>query len=77
MGQAIAEVIGEAAGKNLGLGFQAAKSARMDDAVAVALKVVAIGMLGLRNAASAGLLHPHGVVGQHEESLALVERSSS
>ena len=71
MGKAIAEVIGKSAGEDLGLGFQAAKSPRMDDAVAVPLEIVAIGMLGLRNAASAGLLHPHGVVGQHGASLAL------
>ena len=77
VGQAVAKVIGEAAGKDLGLGFQPAKGAGVDDAVAVALKVVAIGMLGLGNAASAGLLHPHGVVGQHGESLALGSTSMS
>ena len=64
-------MIGEAAGKDLGLGLQPAESAGVNDAVAVALEIVAIGMLGLGNAASAGLLHPHGVVGQHRESLAL------
>ena len=71
MGQAVAEVIGVAAGEDLGLGFQTAKGAGVDDAVAVALEVVAIGMLGLGDAASAGLLHPHGVIGQHGRSLAL------
>ena len=48
MGQAIAEVVGEAAGENLGLGFEPAKGAGMNDAVAVALEIVAIRMLGLR-----------------------------
>src|SRR5450432_1575971 len=71
VGQTIAEVVGEAAGKNLRLGFEAAKRASVNDAVPVALEIVAIGMLGFRNSASAGLLHPHGVVGQHEGSLAL------
>ena len=70
VGQAIAEVVGVAAGEDLGLGFEAAKSAGMDDAVAVALKVVAVGMLRLGITASAGLFHVHRVVGQHGESLA-------
>ena len=65
VGQTVAKVIGEAAGEDLGLGFEAAKSPRVDDAVAISLEVVAIGMLGLRKAASAGLFYPHGVVGQH------------
>ena len=69
--QPVAKMIGETAGKNLGLGLQPAESAGMNDPVAVALEIVAIGVLGLGNAASAGLLHPHGVVGQHRESLAL------
>ena len=77
MGKAVAEVIGEAAGEDLGLGFQTAKSTGVDDAVAVALEVVAIGMLGLGDAASAGLLHPHGVVGQHGGSLALGQSAFS
>jgi hypothetical protein len=70
VGQAIAEMIGKTPGENLGLGFQPAESARMDDAVAVPLEIIARGVLGLRNAASAGLLDPHGVVGQHGASLA-------
>jgi len=65
MSQAIAEVVGEAAGKNLGFGFEPAKGAGMNDAVTVPLEIVAIGMLGFRNSASAGLFDPHGVVGQH------------
>ncbi len=76
MGQAIAEVVREAAGEDLGLGFQAAKSAGVDDTVAVALEIVAIGMLGFRNAASAGLLHPHGVVGQHGGKFSIVRGST-
>src|SRR5439155_9641133 len=71
MSEPVAEVIGEAAGKDLSLCLQAAKSARVDDAVAVPLEIIAIGMLGLGNTAAAGLLHPHGVIGQHGGSLAL------
>ena len=70
VGQAIAEVVGKAAGKDLCFGFEPAKGAGMNDAVTVTLEIVAIGMLGLRNSASAGLFDPHGVVGQHNGSLA-------
>src|SRR5262250_3055552 len=42
----------------------------MDDPVAVTLKVVAVGMLRLWETASAGIFRAHGVVGEHEESLA-------
>jgi len=38
VGQAVTEVIGETHGENLGLRFQAAEGARMNDAVAVPLK---------------------------------------
>ena len=51
--EAIAEVIGEASGEYLRLVFQTAESARMYDAVAVTLVVVAIGMRRFRIAASA------------------------
>ena len=77
VGQAIAEVVGEAAGEDLRLGFEAAKRAGVNDAVPVALEIVAIGMLGFRNSASAGLLHPHRVVGQHKGSLALSKWEAS
>ena len=42
----VAKMVGVAAGENLGLGFQPAKRPRMDYPVAVALKIVAIGMGG-------------------------------
>ena len=41
-------MIGEARGENLRLCFQPAESAGMDDAVAVARIVIAIGMRGFR-----------------------------
>ena len=56
MGEPVAEVIGVAAGEDLGLGFQAAKSAGMDHAVAVALKVVAVGMLAARGNGVRGIV---------------------
>src|SRR6185503_6545891 len=53
----VAKMVGVAPGKNLRLRFQAAKRPRMNDAVAVTLKVVAIRMRGLRIAAAARVLH--------------------
>ena len=58
VGQAVAEVIGVAAGENLGLVFQPAKGAGVDDAVAVALEVIAIGMLGLGDSGVRGIVLP-------------------
>ncbi len=46
VGEAVAEVVGVAAGEDLRFGFEAAEGAGMDDAVAVALEVVAVGMRG-------------------------------
>ena len=60
MGQAIAEVVGIAGGEDLCFGFETAESAGMDDAVAVARVVTAVGMRGLRVASAARLLGAHG-----------------
>ncbi len=68
--QAIAKVIGVAPSEDLGFRFETAKSPGVDNAITVALKVVAIGMPRLVITASAGLFHPHRVVGEHGESLA-------
>ena len=65
VGEAVAEMIGIAAGEDLGLGFQAAEGAGVDDAVAVALEVVAVRMRRLGITASAGVLDLHRVVSQH------------
>src|ERR1700686_4435472 len=70
MGEPVAKVVGVAAGEDLRFGFEAAEGAGMDDAIAVALKVVAVGMRGLRKKASAGALDVHRVGGQHVRSLA-------
>src|SRR5579859_3555635 len=51
--EAIAEIVGVARGENLGLGFQTAKSARVDDAVAIASILRAIGMARFAKAAAA------------------------
>lgn len=68
--QTIAKVIGIAAGENLSLIFEAAKGSRVNDAVAVALKIVAIGMRRFRETAPAGVLYLNRVAGQHARSLA-------
>ena len=73
MGQAVAEMVGVTAGENLCLGFQPAKRAGMNDAVAVTLEIVAVRMLGFREAAAARLFHPHGIIGQHGESLSQLQ----
>jgi hypothetical protein len=67
--QTIAKVVGVTAGKDLGFRLQTAERSGVNDAISVTLKVVAVGMLRLGITASAGLLHPHGVVGEHGESL--------
>ncbi len=61
VGQAVAEVVGVAPGEDLGLGLQAAEGTGVDDAVAVALIVVAVGMGGLGVTAARRLLDWHGV----------------
>src|ERR1700686_445836 len=71
MGQPVAEMVGVAAGEKPCLCFQTAKGAGMDDAIPVALKVVAVRMRRLGMAASAGVFYAHRIVGEHGESLAL------
>ncbi len=65
MRQAVAEMVGIAAGEDLRLSFETAKSARVDNAVAIALKIVAVRMRRLGMAASARLFDAHRVVGEH------------
>jgi hypothetical protein len=43
----------------------------MYDTIAVALKIIAVGMRRLGMAASARLLHADRIVGEHEKSLAV------
>jgi len=61
MGKPVAKMIRVAAGKNLGLSFKTPKRARMNHPVAIALKVVAVGMLRFRMTASARVLHANSV----------------
>ena len=53
VGQAIAKVIGQPGRENLCLTLHAPESARMDDAVAVALQIVTVRVGGFRIAATA------------------------
>ena len=70
MRQPVAEVIRVAAREDLRLRFQTAKRARVDDTIAVTLKVIAIGMRRLGKAAPARVFNAYRVIGQHEKSLA-------
>src|SRR5438477_367376 len=58
--QAISKVVGVSASENLGLGFEAAESSRMNYAVTVSLKIIAIRMRRLGVAAAMGVLHRVG-----------------
>src|SRR6516165_8015300 len=62
-------MVGVAPGEDLSLGFEAAKCPGVDDTIAITLKVVPVRMRRLGNTAPAGLLHPHGVIGEHVKSL--------
>ncbi len=77
VGEAVAEVVRVAAGENLRLGFETAEGAGVDDAVAVALEVVAVGMRRLGEAASAGVFDVHRVGGEHVGRIALNGMSST
>src|SRR5437879_4188852 len=59
--QAVAEGVGISAGEGLGPSFQTAKGARMNHTVAVALKLVAVGVWRLRMTAPARLLHADSI----------------
>src|SRR5215469_5303657 len=61
----VAEMIGVAASEYLGFCLESPESSSMNYAVAVALEVVAVGMLQLRIPSPAGLVHVHGVFSEH------------
>src|SRR5580765_223446 len=67
--QAVAEMIGEAPREDLRLCFQPPECSGVDDAVAIALKVVAVGMLELRIAPTARLFNTNRVISEHVRSL--------
>src|SRR5207302_8587711 len=68
--QPVAEVMAYALGENLGFIFEAAEGAGVNDAVAIALKVIAIGMWWFGIASAAGAFDSHGVIGEHRASVA-------
>ena len=70
VGEAITKVIRVAAGEDLRLIAEAPECARMNDAIAVALEVVAERMRRLRIAAPASILDAHREISQHGGSLA-------
>ncbi len=65
VGEAVAEMVGKAGREDLRLGFQPAESAGMNDAVAIALEGVAVGMIGFRIAASQAVLDLESKPGKH------------
>ncbi len=71
VGEAVAEMVGITAGEDLSFRFQAAEGTGMDDAVAVTLEIVAVGVRGLGETASAGVFYFDRVAG-HGERIALL-----
>src|SRR6266576_1486236 len=68
MRQPIAKMVRVAGGENLGLGFEAAKGARMDDTVAVPRISAAVRMVRLGKTPSAGFFCAHGPRGRRGKS---------
>src|SRR3954471_19983479 len=66
--QTIAEVVRKPAREHLCLVFQAPERPRVDNAVAIALVVVAVRVRRLGITPSAALFDPRGVRSQHENS---------
>jgi hypothetical protein len=65
VGEAVAEMVAKAGGEDLGFAFHAAEGAGMDDAVAVALKIVAVGMRRFRIETAAEMVWPEAQMAQH------------
>ena len=72
MSQAVPKVVGITASEDLGFCFKAAERAGMDNAVAVSLEIISIGVGRLGEATSARTFHAHGVIGEHAERIALL-----
>ena len=75
MREAVPEVIGDCGGEDLRFVFQAAESARMDDAVAIALKGVAVRMPGFGISAPARGLNGKPEMTQHSSGCYFCGRS--
>ena len=56
MRQPVAEVIGQSGRENLGLSFETAKGACVNDAIAISLEAIAIRVLGFRITAAGAAL---------------------
>src|SRR5580765_6319354 len=69
MREPVAEMVRTPASKDLGLIFQTAECPRVHHAIAITLKVVAIGMASFRITPSMALLGAQRVRGKHEKSL--------
>jgi hypothetical protein len=67
--QAVAKMIGVPPREDLRLCFQTAESAGMDNAVAIALKIIAVGMLRLGITPTPRLFNTNRVISEHERSL--------
>ncbi len=67
--QTIAKVVRIAAGENLRLVFKPTECACVNDAIAVALKVIAIRVRRFRETSSARLLHVHRISSEHRASV--------
>ena len=65
MREAIAKMIGMPKCEDLRFVFEPAESARMNNAVPVALEIIAVGMRRLGVAAPAGLFHAYREVSEH------------
>src|SRR5690349_8016647 len=76
MRQPVAKVVGVAASEDLRLVLNAAKGARVDDAIAVALKGVAIGVFGLRVAPAPGIFYSHRICREHAGRIARASAGS-
>jgi hypothetical protein len=75
--QPVAKMVGITARKNLRLVFETAEGSRMNDPVAVALKVIAVSVWRLRDTTPARIFDLHRVSGKHVPSLSSCRRVSN
>ena len=68
VGQAIAEMVGQAGSEDLGLGLQAAEGTGMNHAVAVALESIAVRVIGFGVSPSPASLYRKSQARQHEKA---------
>jgi hypothetical protein len=68
VGQAIAEMIGQAGSEDLGLGLKAPEGTGMNHAVAVALENIAVGVFGFGVSPPPASLYRKSQARQHEKA---------